>query len=203
MHNEEKRRDGQQLWGDLKKGDETALSELFLLYVDELYEHGFMLCRNKELVEDCIQDLFFRLWKKRDILSDAKNVRAYLLSALRNRIHDSFRKMKEVYFLDEQQETESLPSEPSAEEDWIADESRSLQKEAAIRALHSLPDRMRQAVQLRYFEGMEYEEIAQAMNISKQVAINMVYRATQKLRANSENYSGWMLLYLLLSSSAG
>ena len=203
MQQQKEHRDGQQLWASLKKGDEAALSGLFLLYVDELYEHGYMLCRNKELVEDCIQDLFFRLWKNRDILSDVKNVRAYLLSALRNRIHDSFRKMRDVYFLDEQQESETLPAEPSAEEDWITDESRSLQKEAAIRALHSLPERMRQAVQLRYFDGLEYEEIAHAMNISKQVAINMVYRATQKLRAHSESYSRWMLLYLLLSSSAG
>ncbi|MCO6492750.1 MAG: RNA polymerase sigma factor [Phaeodactylibacter sp.] len=203
MQQQKGHRDGQQLWAGLKKGDEAAFSELFLMYVDELYEHGYMLCRNKELVEDCIQDLFFRLWKKRAILSDVKNVRAYLLSALRNRIHDSFRKLKEAYFLDEQQEPALLSAGPSAEEDWIADESRSLQKEAAIRALHSLPERMRQAIKLRYFEGLEYEEIARAMNISKQVAINMVYRATQKLRAHSESYSRWMLLYLLLSSCAG
>jgi len=194
-----KDKDDRQLWADLKKGKEKALSELFMLHLEELYEYGYMLCRDRALVEDCIQDLFLKLWQNRRTLTEVTTVQSYLIVALRNRIHDSFRKKKKEYSLEDHKEAEQNYIEASTEDHWVKLEHQKLQREAVKEVLNKLPERMRQAVYLRYFEGLEYADIAHIMKIRRQVAINMVYRAGKKLRAYSDHYSEWIFVFMVIS----
>ena len=192
------RRD-QHLWASLRKGREEALSELFMLYSDELYNYGYMLCRDKQLVEDSLQDVFLHLWRKRKTLSEVKKVKTYLMVSLRNRIKDAFRKATLVDFVKDHLEGEAEVKDASQEDRWVEADRQHLQNQFLRQALSTLPERMRQAIFLRYFHGFEYADIAEIMNIRPQVAINMVYRATQKLRAYSERYSEWLFLFILIS----
>ena len=190
----------EQLWKALKKGDEKALSELILLYADSLYSYGFLLCRNRETVEDCIQDLFLHLWQKRGELADIVSVRTYLTAALRNRITDAFRRIKGA--LHEDLRDEDLATESSPEQQLIESEVHSLETDLVKRSVEALPARMKQAIYLRYYAGFGYQEIAQIMEVSQQVAVNMVHRAVLKLRSASRHYSDWLsfsLLFFLFS----
>lgn len=178
------------LWQMVRQGKEEALSALFLKHADRLYNYGFLLCRDKEMVEDCLQDLFFQLWLKRDNLNDVGKVHTYLLIAIRNRIHDAFRKSKALKVMPiPLNEVELNVQENSVEEHWIDREKNSSRMNLVKKAIERLPERMKQVIYLRYFEGFEYKDIAEVMNISHQVAINMVYRATLKLKVFSEHYS--------------
>lgn len=184
-----------QLWEQLRQGNEDALSQLFLRHVDQLYHYGYMLCRDKQMTEDCIQNIFLDIWRKRNKISNVDKVQTYLLSALHNRILDSYR--KKSYRVTHSLQEDLLPERDfSAEHHWIENENRVLHKQVLEHAVNALPARMKQAIYLRYFEGFEYADIARVMDISQQVAINMVYRATQKLRTLSRNYSE--LFYLLV-----
>ena len=197
MQNQGEQKD-RELWAALKQSHEKALSDLFLAYAESLYNYGYMLCRNKELVEDCLQDLFLALWKKRRNLSDVQRVQPYLMIALRHRIQDACRKKKRTTPLTvESHPLEQLGATSSIEEDWVASERESQQEKLIAQALAILPDRMRQAVYLRYFGGLEYADIAAIMDIRPQVAVNMVYRATKKLRAYSKEYSEWLFFCIL------
>lgn len=198
MYMNNDRRD-QRLWASLRKGREEALSELFTLYADDLYNYGYMLCRDKQLVEDCLQDLFLHLWGRRKTLSDVKKVQTYLMAALRNRIKDTFRKANIVNIAKDHLESEPSASDASREDLWVAADCQRLQSHFLQQALSTLPERMRQAIYLRYFHGFEYADIAEIMNIRPQVAVNMVYRATQKLRIFSEKYSEWIFLFIFIS----
>lgn len=184
--------DDRHLWISLKKGKEKALSDLFMLYAEDLYNYGYLLCRDKALVEDCLQDLFLHLWRKRSTLSDVKKVKPYLRVSMHNRIQDAFRKTQNIYSLEDYLELEKLPTEPSVEDKWVISDHQNSQKEIVQQALNHLPERMRQAVHLRYIEGFDYADIAKIMNIRPQVATNMVYRATQKLRAYSKRFANWI-----------
>ncbi len=188
----------EKLWSELKKGNEKALSELILLFADSLYNYGYMLCRNKELVEDCIQDLFLHLWRKRSTLAVTRNVKTYMMAALRNRIKDSFRKIKGVY-TDEFRE-EELDQESSPEQQWIEIEQQTLQSEIVKRSVEALPARMKQVIYLRYFAGFSYPDIAEIMEVSQQVAVNMVHRAILKLRSASRHYSARILCLFFLET---
>lgn len=185
----------EKLWAELKQGNEKALSELIMLFADSLYSYGYLLCRNRELVEDCIQDLFLHLWRKRETLVETRNVKTYMMAALRNRIKDSFRKTRGLYTIDFRED--EMEKESSPEQQWIEVEQQTLQTEMVKRSVDALPARMKQVIYLRYFAGFSYPDIAEIMEISQQVAINMVHRAIVKLRSTTNHYSAWIYLWLI------
>ncbi len=59
-------------WPLLIQGSRQALSEIFLAYHYDLFRYGTRLIRDQETVNDCIQNLFLRLWKNRENLSTEK-----------------------------------------------------------------------------------------------------------------------------------
>ena len=71
-----------------------------------------------------------------------------------------------------------LPACPSAEEEWFRNENR----RALQDAMKKLPEQMREAVYLCYFEGLTYEDAAQIMKKNKKQVANLLYRAKEKLR---------------------
>jgi RNA polymerase sigma factor (sigma-70 family) len=184
-------------WTRLRKGSKEALSELFLAYADNLYGYGFLLCGDKEKVEDCLQDLFFQLWVNQARLPSVTHVRQYLMIALRNKIKSSCRGK---YFLSLEDLGDRNPTEEvNAEQQWIDEELQHNKNHLLQNALQKLPVKMKQAIYLRYFENMDYSDIARVMNIRRQVAINTVSRAIAHLRAFSRQHAGWIYSMVFVS----
>lgn len=183
-------------WTRLRKGSQEALSELFLAYADNLYGYGFLLCGDRGKVEDCLQDLFFQLWKNQAKLPLVTNVRHYLMIALRNKIQSTFR--GKSFLTLQNLDDRDLPEEMNAEQQWIDEELQHHKNHLLQKALQKLPVKMKQAIYLRYFENMEYSDIAKVMNIRRQVAINTVYRAIAHLRAFSRQHAGSIYSMLLV-----
>ena len=63
-----------KLWSALRSGDKDAFIELYDKFYQRLYIYGFKIARNKELVKDCIQDMFLEIWKKRDNLPKVESL---------------------------------------------------------------------------------------------------------------------------------
>lgn len=188
-------RDG-ALWTYLKAGSQKALSDLFLYHADSMYSYGFLLCQDKEKVEDCLQDLFFQLWQNHRKLPLVKNVKTYLIIALRNKIQSTFRSRSLISI--QEVEDGELEGDASFEQRWIDEELRNDKSDLLHRFLQTLPNKMKQAIYLRYFENLDYSDIARVMNIRRQVAINTVHRAITHLRKFSKHYAG--LTYFLVVS---
>lgn len=175
------------LWMRLREGDKEALSALFLSHASSLFNYGLLLCRDRQKVEDCVQDLFFQLWQNSKKLPEVNCIKTYLIIALRNRIQSTFRIRS---LIDSTKNVETVfIAEAGAEEAWISHESIEQQNNFVHQGMETLPHRMKQAIYLRYFENLDYTEIAKIMNIQKQVVINMVYRALTHLRQYSQDYS--------------
>jgi len=188
------------LWSGLQAGHQEALSDLFLAYADSLFSFGFVLCHDKGKVEDCLQDLFLELWRNHHKLPVVSSAKVYLMMAMRNKIKGTFRGRLTVRM------TEADDVRMSVEmniEDYMIDEETDRRRKAILNhAMQNLPLRMKEVIYLRYFENLEYGNISRLMNIQKQVAINMVYRAIILLRKNSrphlERLSISMLIQLAL-----
>lgn len=72
-----------RLWNDFREGNEEAFSKLYELFAADLYRYGYNLVRNKQIVEDCLHELFLHLYNKRNRLGPTNNIRFYLYRTLR------------------------------------------------------------------------------------------------------------------------
>ncbi len=178
--------DDAELWRSLRRGDVKALEILFREYFDLLYDYGTKLTTQKELVKDCIQDLFIYIWEKQTTLSQVQSVKAYLLISLRRSvlkcIKQQQKQISEIENIKQQTERESF----SPEEMLIVHEKESAQMKWLKSAIDQIPQRMREALYLKTYSEMPYKDIARIMGISPQVARNYVSEAFQKLRESLE-----------------
>lgn len=171
-----------EAWKALRGGDHDAFELLFRRYYDELYHYAVKFCGNSDLAEDHIQQLFLKIWHRRETLGDVQGVKTYLWVALRRSLIDTFRKNKtERKYLDKYGKTD-FRMQYSAEELMIHDELRSLRSSELKKAIDQLTCRQREALYLKIYEGMSYEEMEQIMSVSYQTSRNYVYDALQSLK---------------------
>jgi len=189
--------DDSLLWSNLKAGDEKSFSLLFEKYYADLIRYGNSFSPFKEKVQDCIQDVFTDLWIYRQSISDSVVVKAYLLSSVRKRIA---RLNERDYIFMKTTTTDSIEFlfDFSIEHQLISDEESAIKVVQLNSFLNNLPARQREALYLRYHQGLSVEQIAEMLQINYQSANNLLHRALLQLR---KEWKGNLSLLLLLSST--
>ncbi|MFC0183689.1 RNA polymerase, sigma subunit, ECF family [Pseudarcicella hirudinis] len=187
-----------QLWLQFKNGDGEAFDKIFAIRYRELYNYATRFSKDKELIKDCIQDLFLELWSHRERLVENPYVTIYLIKALRNNL---FRKLKLekrlgniTYF---EEESFTITDGVSVETEWIAEEFL-LENEQTIRqAIIQLPRRQQEAIFLKYYQGFSNEEIASIMDIERQTVANFLHRSLSNLKKILLSISDILIIPLL------
>lgn len=176
--------DERQVWKDFKSGNKQAFSQIYDTYVNVLYNYGRKIINDKDIVEDCIQDLFFELWDSKEKLSDTDSIKYYLLKALRIKIFKELNKQSK--FLDKNglSDTYDFNIVSSYEVELIDEQLSIEQKEKISNVLTKLSKRQKEAIFLRYFDDLNYEEIASIMSINPQSVHNLIHRTITILREN-------------------
>lgn len=170
--------DESSLWRDFRAGDQAAFECLYHSHIQHLIAYGSKITHDRSLVQDCIQDLFVELWESRKKLAPANSVRRYLLKALRYKIvhhlqTDLSETLKETHFPIQYE---------NAESQWLLSESVHLNARQLNVVLDTLPKRQKEAIYLRYFQGLSNEEVAQVMGVNYQSACKFIYTALKTLR---------------------
>lgn len=169
------------IWSLLGEGDIKALKTLFIRHYDNLYQYGLKLSGKRTLAEDCVHDLFFRIWNQRESLSEVLSVKSYLWISLRRDVLRAINSGKrEILTSDMSKFSPHIKFSP--EDVMIHAERKSASNIALAKALNQLPDRQREAIFLKYFHGMGYDEMEQIMSINYQTARNYVYDGVQTLK---------------------
>ena len=75
-----KTKDEAGIWNDFLSGDDSALSYIYRCYANSLFNYGKQFA-DTEVVQDCIQDLFYDLIKSRKKLAKGVSIKAYLFRA--------------------------------------------------------------------------------------------------------------------------
>lgn len=175
-----------EIWQSLKEGNREALKTLFERYYNDLYSYAFKVSRDTHLSKDCVQELFYRIWDRKKHLADISSIKAYLWVSLRRDIFKAInRDEKEINGEDFISYSELLSF--THEDFIIQQEKKKEQKDALLRALNNLPDRHREAIFLKYFNGMSYSEIQQVMSVNYQTARNYIYHGVKALKKEFED----------------
>lgn len=172
----------QTLLAAYRQGDQNAFMSLYDMYAEMLLNYGLCITSDKELVKDCVQDVFIKLISKSQDLQVTK-VTSYLLISLRNRLLDEFRRKN--YMTETAVEDIRIFSTTveDVENSYILDES-SLNNVRKVQILmDELTPRQRQVFTLYYIEQRKYEDICDIMQMNYHSVRNLVHRGMLKLRA--------------------
>ncbi len=166
----------------LKKADQSALFELMQTHYNELYRYALKYTADKELAKDIVSQFFIHFWEKRMLLAKADNLQAYLLISFRNYILHYLQKIQRQLDLPIQ----DFPGfEYSHEECLIAHQQQSRTRQLLREAMESLSSRQRQLLQLRYYDCLSYEQIAERTDLAQRTVYNKIHEAIKKLRSHS------------------
>ena len=183
--------DDSELWDLFRAGDEIAYTKLIKQYSKMLFNYGFRICQDRDFVKDCVQDVFFELWNRRLKIKATEAVKWYLFKAVRLRIFREQSKWNKSEPLDKGYE---FLVEFNIETKMIADAESAVLAAKIRQILNNLPARQREIMYLRFYEGLDFDNIARIMDISKQSVHNLLQKAYKNFR------SKWILAILLFSS---
>lgn len=171
----------EKLWDKFIGGDKTALSLIFRSFFDELYHYGLKITHHSEVVDDSLQDLFFKLWKNRNNLRQVQYPKAYLYKALRRHILGNLENKRNLVNFEDP--PEELFDIEFSHEDFLINEQLDTETRAKlIHALNTLSQRQKEAIYLRYFKNLGFETIADIMSMNVQSVRNSIQRGLSALR---------------------
>ena len=150
---------------------------------NKLFRFAKRLLENTEEAEDMVQEVFIKLWKMKEKLSEYRSVEALAMVTTRNLCLDRLRTKK--YTIDK---IDLLKDEiENTMEEQRTDHSELINKIHGI--IKSLPEQQRTILHLRDIEGYDYEEIASILDMNENAIRVNVSRARKKIREiiNREN----------------
>jgi RNA polymerase sigma-70 factor (ECF subfamily) len=188
----------EDLLTNIKNGDLRSFKQLFDNYYVMLCYIANGYLNSKQLSEEVVDDVFYKIWENRETLVIHTSIKAYLIQAVRHRSINSLesKNRSNDYLTD-------TPIEDSREDFLFTDTNTPLStllskelEEAITQAINSLPPECRKIFYLKHFENLKYEEIAVQQNISVNTVKSQLKIASQKLR---KKLSPHLLLLLLFA----
>jgi RNA polymerase sigma factor (sigma-70 family) len=179
-------------WEGLRNSDATSLEWLYNCYFRLLYNYGKKLSVDDRSLEDGIHDLFVDLWRFRKNLSPTSSVRFYLYRSLRRRLirNDSYAKqLRHMVTLPEYLESHA----PCEEQDIIEKEAQTGRSNQLKKLLADLSPRQYEAMVLRFYDELSFEEIGAILNVNEQSARNLVQRGVSQLK----QFSRFLMLFFV------
>ncbi|MDR1682411.1 MAG: sigma-70 family RNA polymerase sigma factor [Candidatus Symbiothrix sp.] len=174
------------LWQQFLDGGNEAYSALYEKYIDALFAYGVRFTPNRELVKDCIQDVFVKIYSHRNHLKPTDNVKFYLFVALKNILLDYFRGNAAIQVENDFAEP-VFDVEFPVEEQMIADEQEQERSQVMNRVLDALTSRQKEVIYYRYVEGMDLQMICELMQMNYQSVQNLIQRSIKKLKTTIIN----------------
>lgn len=175
--------DDVHLWQNIKRDNELAFSILYRKYTQRLYNYGVHTCHDHDMVMDCLQELFVTIWDKRKNSTTVHSVSSYLFKSFRRLLMKklSWRK-RFLNIIDANQEQYFeiiLPVESIIESDEQQNESA----EKLRRSIATLSKRQREAIFLKFYDGLSYSDIASIMELQIDSVYNIVSKAVDAMRS--------------------
>ncbi|WP_167017904.1 RNA polymerase sigma factor [Chitinophaga sp. Cy-1792] len=170
-----------ELWQAIVAGDEHSFQQVYRAHFTMLYEYGMRFTGDEAMIRECIQQLFVKLWTNKATLTEMKRIKPYLLFSLRAIIYNKFRDEKRRR-INELEESYDFELEFSPEAAYIQRETNDRKLAALKAAMERLTPRQKEIIYLRYFQELDYKEIASIMDVTVKGAYKLTARSLEALR---------------------
>ena len=182
----------QELVQLMQGGDERVLIEIYDRYWDKLLAVAFNRLGNQEEAEECVQDVFYKLWRLRHDFSLSKlELANYLSRAIRN----------QSFNILERHHRERLRSEhfdPVKDINLLSPERQLMIRELQQQIDHSikaLPPQCQLVFKLSRQEGFTNKEIAEKLNLSENTVKSHLKKANKDIQGNIGMWTALLFVY--------
>lgn len=173
IHNEK------QLLLRVAEGDEAAFTLLFNVYRPRIYTVGLKITGSENHTEELVQDIFLKVWLRREMLNEVENFSAYLFTMVKNAAYNALKsalKRKEK----EEAASDDMPgTEIGLEHLLEAKDYNNVLHQAVTR----LPLQQSKVYRMVKVQGYKREEVAAALGISPLTVKKHLQEARRSVRA--------------------
>jgi len=188
------------LWKGLQQGNKEMFLDLYKRYYHCLLFIGLKEIKDAQLVKDAIQQLFLYLWEKRETIHEAKNVKSYLVTSFLRKLSADWKKSGKVSTLQVVHNNDAEDAPPTPEEKLIKKDEQHHAYKLLSNHINELPNRQKELIFLKFYEGLSYEEIVQQTGLSHRTVYNKIHEGLKRLKfdIDSSRYSNSATILILV-----
>lgn len=167
----------------IKEGNIKSFEYVFKLYYSGLMIYAFGITGRKDVAEEIVQDVFYKIWKDRESIQILHSIKSYLYGAVRNQSFQycEHQEVKERYRQKILSANEVHQDNP--EEQFLINEL----EEIINCTLRKMPPRRQQIFRMHRINGKKYKEIADELSLSVKTIEAEMTKTYQTLRKEIEN----------------
>jgi RNA polymerase sigma-70 factor (ECF subfamily) len=165
----------------IRRRDEGAIAALYDRYGRLAFGLAYRVVGERNAAEDVVQEAFLSIWRRATSFETTRgSVRTWVLSIVHHRAIDRLRgtsgRTRQDAPIDDFERILAI------DDPW-REVSQVIQRETLQKAIATLPDAQRQAVEMAYFDGFTQQEIATKMDVPVGTVKGRLRLAMQRLRA--------------------
>lgn len=185
-----------ELLTKLRNGDQMAFAQVYNQYRSKMYAYAYHLCKSAETAEEIVQEVFIRIWQKREQINLDLNFNAYVKKITLNHVLNYLKKVAREKSLQEEIFCYMEAIRNTTEDQLLEKELLKTYDEA----IALLPPQKKIIYQLSRNEEMTHEQIAAQLNISKHTVKNHIVEATKFIRSYLSKHGSMVCFFIAASN---
>ncbi|MCK5370922.1 MAG: RNA polymerase sigma-70 factor [Cyclobacteriaceae bacterium] len=186
-----------QLVIQLKDGNQASYKVLYDKYAPMLFAFSRKYLQTQEDAEEIVQEVFLRIWEKKENIDEYQSFSSYVIQAAKYRIYNGFRKkVNEQAYLDF-----LIYADDSSRNFTELDVNYHAVKKKAESAITAMPPKRQEIFRLSREDGLKNREIAERLQISIKTVENQMGLALKFLKDELSEYQMLIFLFLLTQTS--
>jgi RNA polymerase sigma-70 factor (ECF subfamily) len=175
---------------------EDLFEQVFKSHFKSLHSYACTIMREPLMAEEIVQNIFVKLWEKKEDITIRENISVYLYRAVHNESINYLRhlKVRSAYQSHAMRQNIQNEREKPAEKVVLGELEKKLEQ-----ALRELPEQCRTIFQLSRFEDLKYREIADRMGLSVKTIENQMGKALKILRLKLVDFLPIILFIISIS----
>lgn len=163
-------------------GDESAFNQLFRCFYIRLVDFGTNILKARPPAEEIVNDVFVKLWQRRQYLPEVQKIKVFLYVAVKNGCYNYLRSNSLWSVTVGIDQVAGITSMQDPGTDMAF---RELQHRLNT-IIASLPEQSRQVFRMVREDGLRYKEVAEILQISPRTVETQLFRAVKKIRQELE-----------------
>ena len=180
----------------LREGEESAFIEIYNQYRSKVYAYAYQLSKSNVTAEETVQEVFIKIWHKREQLNTELSFPAYIKKITLNHVLNHLKKIARERVLQEEVFNAIETSSNKTEDRILEKELRKIYEEAIER----LPQQKKLIYQMSRKDELSHDEIARQLNISKNTVKNHMVEATRSIREYVSK-NGSVICFIIASAN--